>query len=544
LTADLPEQIKFAMQNPNYVADQIARVRAERSLRKYIPLVWDVLEPGRPFVPGRAVDAICEHLEAITYGGLRKLLINVPPGCMKSLLTCVLWPTWEWGPLNLPYLRYLTASYSAGLSIRDNRRARLLIQSEVYQRHWGQNYSLVGDQNAKQKYENTERGFRLATSVGGITTGERADRIVIDDPHNVIEAESETVREEALMWFSEVLPTRVNDPDKSAFLCIMQRVHERDVSGMILAEELGYEHLMLPMEFEEERKCYINFEPGYFENPLCKEVFYNQQEHAWQPIEQFDSNEGINEPPETEMRWEGDWRNEDGELLWEERFSKKHLEEDLKPSLRAWGGTYAEAGQLQQRPSPRGGGMFQKKDFQFIDPTEVPKLLGRTVRGYDLAATESHRAPYTAGVKGMIDQQGRLIILDVERYQKSAGQVKTNMRTTADHDGVKVEIDIPQDPGQAGKAQKADLAKNLHGYSVTFSPETGDKETRAKPVAAQCEGQNMFLVRASWNDPYINELCSFPAGQFKDQTDATSRMYSNLLRKPTATVGFGGKVIE
>lgn len=206
---------------------------------------------------GWVFEAICEHLEAITKGQLTRLLINVPPGTMKSLLTNVLWPAWEWGPRNMPYLRYVSAAYAHSLTVRDNRRCRLLIQSDVYQKLWGHRFSLVGDQNAKEKYENDARGFRIATSVSGTATGERGDRFIVDDPHNVKEAESDVKREDAVFWFTEVVPTRVNDLEKSACVIIMQRVHEGDVSGHILAhnKSLGYEVLTVPMEFESARKC-------------------------------------------------------------------------------------------------------------------------------------------------------------------------------------------------------------------------------------------------------------------------------------------------
>ena len=499
----LEQQISLAYKDRQKAVMEMWREECEGSLRDYVGCkgIWDIIEPGRQFVGGWVIDAICDHLQAVSEGHIRKLLINVPPGCMKSLTTCVLWPTWEWGPKNRPDLRYVCASYSDQLTIRDNRRARNIIASDLYQALWGDRFYLVGDQNAKTKYETNKTGFKIATSVGGLGTGERGDRVIIDDPHNVKEGESEAKREAALMWFSEVMPTRVTDPDKTAFVVIMQRVHERDVSGLILANELGYEHLMLPMEFEHERRCSTSI--------------------------------GFVDP-----------RQVDGELLWPNRFSKNYLDNDLKPSLRAWGGSYAEAGQLQQRPTPRGGGMFQRKDFQFIEPEEVKTLRGRIVRGWDLAASEGVDSAYTAGVKGMIDQHGRLVVLDATRFQKLPGAVVEELVATAKQDGHFVTQDLPQDPGQAGKAQKAYLTKQLHGHMVVFGLESGDKVVRATPVASQAEGQNLYLVRGPWNDAYINEACVFPKGRFKDQVDATSRMYSNLLRRVPQVVGLAPKIIE
>lgn len=447
--------------------------------------MWDVLEPKREFVGGWVVDAICEHLEAVSSGQIRRLLINVPPGCMKSLTTDVFWPAWEWGPRGRPDLRYVSSSYSEALTVRDNRRARHLITSERYRDAWGDRFRLAGDQNAKLRYDTTASGFKIATSVGGMATGERGDRFIIDDPHNIKDGESEAKREAALQWFAEVVPTRLNDPDKSAIVVIMQRVHERDVSGLILAKELGYEHLCLPMEYE----------AGHDRGPTAI---------------------GFEDP-----------RREEGELLWPARFSKRHLEVDLKPALRSWGGEYAIAGQLQQRPVPRGGGMFKREDLAILD--SAPEDVVARVRGWDLAASKDGAAAYTVGVKLSMTPKAVVVVEDVVRGQWSPGEVESMMRLTAERDGPGVEIDFPQDPGQAGKHQRTILSRLLHGFAVWSSPETGSKEDRARPLAAQAENGNVAIVRANWNDAFVAEAETFPRGTYKDQIDASSRAYARLV---------------
>ena len=147
----------------------IEQERARRGLLNFIKDGWNVLEPReQPFVEGWAVAAICEHLEAVTSGQIKRLIITVPPGFMKSLTTCVYWEAWEWGPMNKPFTKYLLFSYAADLSTRDNRKCRLLLESDWYKERWGENFSFSSDQNQKQRYENNKRGFRLASSVGEI----------------------------------------------------------------------------------------------------------------------------------------------------------------------------------------------------------------------------------------------------------------------------------------------------------------------------------------------------------------------------------------
>jgi len=247
-----------AARNPHKALIDIDRGEARESLAEFIKMAWHVLEPSREYVHGWHIDAICEHLEAVTRGDITRLLINVPPGAMKSLSTNVFWPAWEWGPMGMAANRYVCASYSDRLTIRDNRKCRNLISSPWYRARWGSKFQLVSDQNEKVKFENNRTGFKLATSVGGLGTGERGDRFVIDDPHNVKKGESQADRQEKRLWFKETVPTRVNDPEKSAIVVIMQRVHEDDISGVILSDDYGYEHLMIPMEFEPDRKCYTN----------------------------------------------------------------------------------------------------------------------------------------------------------------------------------------------------------------------------------------------------------------------------------------------
>ncbi len=494
------ETIAFLLANREEGRWLAWKERAERKLIDFIHLMWPVLEPGKPFFRVRATEAICEHLEAVSRGEIRKLLINVPPGCMKSLSTCVFWPSWEWGPLNRPQLRYVCASYSSALTERDNDRCRILMQSPEYRRLWGDRVVFAKD--ATIKFTNSKRGFKLATSVGGIGTGERGDRIIIDDPHNVKEAESDAVRNEALRWFAETMPTRHNNKKKAVTIVIMQRVHEQDVSGQILAQELGYEHLCLPMEY--------------------------QHDHPYAGKNAKSSIHFV------------DWRKTEGELLIPELYDEPALEE-LKKELRSWGGTYAEAGQLEQFPVSRKGGLFNMERLGLL---EHARLGGKVVRHWDLAGSKRSTSPYTAGVK--MRRIGDIFIIeDVVRERVTPTELDELIKRVAKEDGHNVVQSFPQDPGQAGLAQVAHIAALLNGYDVRFSLEgdNGNKEVRARPFAAQVGAGNVFLVRNDqWNAPYRGEMKMFPASKYKDQIDATSGAYYQLIAYTDDEVGDGGEV--
>src|SRR3954471_1986287 len=234
------------LKRPSLLAE-IDQEQATRSFREFVLQAWPIIEPSTPFVPGWHIDAIVEHLEAVSYGQIRNLLINVPPRHMKSLLVSVLWPAWEW--IGWPQRRWLYSSYAAQLSMRDSVKCRRLIESPWYQERWGDRFALTGDQNTKGRFENNRSGYRLSTSVGGAATGEGGDRVVCDDPHNVQEAESDSVRKGTLDWWDVVMSTRVNDPRSAAKVVVMQRCHQRDLSGHLL-EQGGWEHLYLPAEYK------------------------------------------------------------------------------------------------------------------------------------------------------------------------------------------------------------------------------------------------------------------------------------------------------
>ena len=187
---------------------QVRLELAERSLSDFIRLYWRCIDPSA-YCHNWHIDQICEHLQAVSAGKIRRLLITIPPRHMKSISVAVAWPAWTWvqkpGPLQGPQSRFLFASYAHSLSIRDSVRCRRLIESPLYQMAWRKRFRLTSDQNTKVRFENDAGGHRLATSVDGALTGEGGDIIVVDDPHNVREAESEAVREASLAWWNEAL---------------------------------------------------------------------------------------------------------------------------------------------------------------------------------------------------------------------------------------------------------------------------------------------------------------------------------------------------
>lgn len=452
----------------------IDRELARRSLADFARMAWPILEPGVELKWGWALDAICDHLEAVTRGDIKRLLMNVPPGMMKSLLTGVLWPAWEWGPMAMPNMRFIGTAHKQDLAIRDAMKCRRLIQSGWYQERWP--LALTSDQNAKSKFENDKTGFREAMAFTSMT-GSRGNRIILDDPLSVDDANSEAALRAAEITFTEALPTRVNNDD-SAIVVIMQRLHERDTSGVILANKLPYVHLCLPMRFEPARRCRT-------------------------PI--------FTDPRET-----------DGELLFPDRFGEAAVV-DLENTMRS----HASAGQLQQRPSPRGGAIFKDEWWR---PYSSPPLMEYRVIYVDTAQKTGQSNDYSVLQAWGRTKEGKAYLLDQIRGKWEAPELLVQSRAFfAKHKpgpvplrAIKIE----------DKVSGTGLIQTLRreGVPVMGIQRTRDKISRAHDVAPHIESGNVYVPQdAPWLSDFLAEASTFPYGANDDQMDPMMDAVSDML---------------
>lgn len=475
--------------SPIILLDAVRRERdvrlAEASLSEFVKQAWHILEPSTELKWGWALDAICLHLQAVSDGQILRLLMNVPPGSMKSLLTNVFWPAWEWGPLDMPHMRFLSTAHKQDLAVRDNIKCRRLIQSDWYQERWP--ILLMGDQNAKTKFENDKTGFREAMAFTSMT-GSRGDRVTLDDPLSVDDANSEAALAAAESTFREALPTRVNN-DESAIVVIMQRLHEKDTSGIILKEKLGYEHLMLPMYYEPERKCRTSI--------------------------------GFVDP-----------RTKKDELLFPERFSLttvKSYERTL--------GEMAFAGQMQQRPAPAGGGILKTKHFQLWPHNRELPVIEYVVQSVDPAYTaQTYNDPTAFQAWGVFTYKERrgALLLDcwadhlafpelrsklIDEWHSVYG--KTGQRKGKKADALLIEA----------KASGLSLIQDLRQANlpaVPYNPGSADKINRAHQASPILELDCLWIMESgkepgrpvTWARDFIKEVEAFPNAEHDDQVDA------------------------
>ena len=439
------------------------------SLSTFVREAWPIVEPFVSLRWNWHLDAICGELERVTAGEIDRLIINVSPGSCKSLLVSVFWPCWEWA--RQPHLRYLCASHSDALAVRDNLRCRDVILSEWFQDRF--TLRLAGYQNEKTRFNTTAGGHRIGTGVGGVATGEHPDRIILDDVHKAAQASSDVERTRALRWFDRTIATRGLIRDVRIVL-IMQRLHENDLSGHLL-DRGGWQHICFPMRYELDRSG-------------------------------------------SEL----DVRTKEGELFWPEMFSEEtvaQLELDL--------GVYGAAGQLQQRPAPEGAGLFSREWFEIVDA--VPANAER-VRGWDIAAT-ADGGDYTAGVK-ISRSNGYFYVEDVRRGQLSAAAVDALIAQTAALDGRACKQREEIEPGAAGKSVIAARARMLAGYDYAGVSVTGSKIIRAGPLRAQAQAGNVKVLRAPWVDAFLGELETFPVGAHDDMVDGASAAFNVLTSEP------------
>jgi predicted phage terminase large subunit-like protein len=393
---------------------------------------------------------------------------------MKSLLVSVLWPTWEWQ--RRPGGRWIFASYADSLATKHSVDRRTVLQSAWYQTRWGNQVQLATDQNVKSEFQNTTRGVMLATSVGGSVTGKGGDRIVVDDLHNPLQAESEAQRDTALAYFRQTLSTRLDNKKTGAIVVVMQRLHERDLSA--LCQELGFVHVCLPAEAE----------------------------------------------TRTEIRFPGSDRiqlRELGDLLWPAREGREEL--DTQKRLL---GSAAYAAQYQQQPAPAGGAMFLRKWFRYYD--EQP-ALPEVAQSWDMAFKDKADNDYVVGlVAGR--RNGDIYFLDRVKgqwgFSESCRQVEALKRRYPNSSTILIE------DAANGPAIIDALHHRIAGI-IAVHPQ-GGKLARAQAAQPQVEAGNVYLPNPrpyghllperEWVDDFLHQITMFPYGAHDDDVDAFTQL--------------------
>lgn len=510
-----PSKLSLARE---YLTTELQKLRekesAEQSLTQFVREAWPYIDSSE-YLSCWAIDALCDHLQGVTCGHIQKLLVNYPPRCAKTNVVSISFPAWTWARREKSFwsgagVRFLCGSYGGTLSMQNSNKCRRLITSPWYQERWGKGVVLRDDQNTKTQFDLAAGGQRIATSVGGSLLGIGGDIILIDDPHNTSEVESEADRSTAIDWWREIRSTRLNDPKKSALIVVMQRLHQEDVSGNITHGEDADEwvHLMLPMRHDENRHCTTTWRGKDWEDPR----------HG-------------------------------RELMWPERFGEKQvaaLERDLGP--------YMASGRLQQEPTPSGGGII-KSDYWMLWEEENFPTFDYMLASADTAYTEKEENDPTGftiwGVfrESKTDHPKVMLIWAWRKHlelhgvtvERLAGETdpKYFHRTNASWGLVewiayscrKFKVDRLLVEAKASGISAAQELKRLHGnegWSIDLVTPEGDKVARAHAVEPSFAQGIIYAPDREWAEMVIDECAAFPKGRYKDLTDSTTQALKYL----------------
>lgn len=479
------------------------------SFRKFVEGAWHIVEPGARFITGMHIEAICEHLQATESRQIRRLLVNVQPRSGKSTLISVLYPAWLW--TRHPEERILSASYGDKLAMKDSVNARRVIESDWYRARWP-HVRMVADQNRQSIYENTRLGRRQTTSVGAGGQGLGGNTLILDDPLSQKDADSKILRENANEWYAQTWATRKNpNPEREpCLILVMQRLHEMDLSGYLLETEGRtsegglWDHLVLPTEYEAGPKHY------------------------------------------TSIGW-CDPRTDHGELLWPVIQGTDQGRRDLAAFKKTLG-SYGTAGQLQQRPVPKGGGIIQQHWLRFwydedlgrpephvvamadgskweCPQKPLPKLaLDAMTHSWDLAFKDEKQSDYVVGQVWALgeDEPANRYLLHQERDRMdfpatAAAVVRVRARYAAH------QILIEAKANGSGIIQT--LQSQIPGI-LPVDPGGNNKESKCHAVSPYFEAGNVWLPHPKqfeWVEAYIHEITTFPRGRNDDQVDATTQ---------------------
>lgn len=499
---------------------ELDRQDCEESLHCFIKSAWRYMDPA-PWMDGWHIGAIAEHLEAVADGQIRRLIINLPPRHGKSLILSVAFPAWVWAqqrvaPISGPGVPFLFASYADKLSLRDSVKCRRLIESEWYSRRWGNRFQLTSDQNTKSRFSNDKGGERLITSIGAGVTGEGGNCIIIDDPNAANDIASEAVLETTVDWWTTTMPTRLNDLQTGAFIIIQQRLAEDDLTGHILEHELEWTHLCLPGKYEKDR-AFV-----------------------------------------TTIGWE-DPREEEGELLWPERFTEDSMER-LERSM----GPYTFAGQIQQRPEPKGGGIIKSEWWRLWESEGYPPM-DFVLACLDTAYTEdTHNDPSGMMVWGVFStrheaQQATVIGRDAVIRRPDAAhyseipraylmyawddrlQLHELVNKVADT-CIRLKVDLLLVENKASGISVAQEIRRLYtreNFGVQlFDPRSQDKMARLYSVQHLFAEGIVYTPDKEWVHRVIKQVGQFPKGKNDEYVDLTSmglrqlRDMGLLVRQP------------
>ena len=455
---------------------RLLRALLRQNFNAFVEKAFTTLAPGQAFVPGWHMRAIGWQLERVRRGEIRRLIVNLPPRSLKSIMASVAFPAFLLG--HDPTQRIICVSYSGDLARKHANDFRALMEASWYRDLFPG--ARIGRKDSETEIELTARGFRLATSVGGTLTGRGAQLLVIDDPLKPEDALSEAKRGAANEWFRTTLMSRLDDKRTGTIVIVMQRVHVDDLAGFVLSLSDDWTVLNLPAIAEIDEDIRLSA---------------TQVHH----------------------RRAGDVLSPEREPLW------------VLEALRQQLGSDAFSAQYQQAPAPPGGAMIKRAWVRRYSelPPKVDQYL--TLQSWDTASKGGPDNDLSVCTTWIVTKDKRWFLVDVWRGRVDYPALKANVHGLAKKWGVRRVL--VEDAG-AGTALVQELKREISGI-IGVTP-IGDKVTRMAVASAKFEaGQVLLPERATWLPDLEAELFAFPGARHDDQCDSISQaLHEDNVRFP------------
>lgn len=511
---------RMAALDPERLRVELDIEEFENDLSAFYAAAWRYLDPAT-YQWGWHIDAICEHLMAVNDGEIKRLLINVPPRFSKSRLVSTAWPIWTWTlrrddnrPLRGAQVKFLTASYGSDLIEDHGAAARNLIETEWFDRRWGRKspqarFRIDMKNDTRAKYVNNMGGERINQGLGGAVLGRGGDIRILDDPHKTNEVENAETLETAWRNYREMWSTRITNPAIAAEVIIMQRLAVNDISGQLLESDRNIVHLMLPMEFEPDR-CFVT-QIGWVDPRGCDEEG-----------EELPLGEPAKEATATAPAFPawGKYAHE-GELLWPERFGPKWVKQQLSD---AGIGPHAWAGQFQQRPAPRGGGLIKTEWWKLWTAKDYPDFEFVLASLDGAHGEKQQNDPSALVIFGMFRVEGRPAVMLKYAFRKKMGLNALVAETERNCRIHKVDTLLIENKGP-GIPVATELRRLFarSSFNIIGIEPKGDKYSRLESVEPLFAAGIVWAPDTEWAQMVIDEVENFPRGRYDDLTDATSQ---------------------
>lgn len=441
-------------------------IKLEDNLYEFVQEAWEYVDCDN-FIPTYHIKVVCDHLQAVADGKIKRLIINIPPGFAKSLLVSVMYPAWMW--LKNPQHCFLTGANSSILATRDTVRSRDLIKSDWYQYLWAKMFAFSSDQNQKTYYTNDKKGHRFSFSTSSNFTGWRANTILLDDPLSFNDKYSKVKREKVNNMVGGGLMTRLKNQREDSIISMGQRLHFEDVTAFLMKKG-GCELLNLPLEFMEATQAKTS-------------IFTDDRK--------------------------------EGELLWPERWDAAMVK-DIKRDL----GSVEYEAQYQQNPGDLTGGIINLNWFKYY---KALPAFDRVVDSWDTAFGEKQENDFSVGTTWGVTKN-MFYLINV--YKKQVGMPELKRAIVDIHNKFGSSKILVEDIG-SGKSVVQELTFMTTLPFIKVTPERC-KVTRAHAAAPTVEAGNVSLPdEAPWLFDFKEELRMFPAAAHDDQVDSFTQFINH-----------------